>query len=105
MPAPGARSYEENPVFAELTGKIGVPVMSLHETADFRVPFRLEQDYRRRAEEAGTSQLLVQRAVRQPGHCRIEDAVREPAFDDLGIRVCCNPSVVRTGRGTDMSAA
>ncbi len=83
VPQPDARSYEINPVFAELTGKIRVPVMSLHETADFRVPFRLEQDYRRRADTAGTSQLLVQRAVRRPGHCGIENAVREPAFDDL----------------------
>jgi pimeloyl-ACP methyl ester carboxylesterase len=83
VPGPGARSYEINPVFAELTGKIQAPVMSLHETADFRVPFRLEQDYRRRTEKAGTSRLLVQRAVRQAGHCGIEDAVREPAFDDL----------------------
>jgi hypothetical protein len=83
VPAPGARSYEENPVFAELTGRIRVPVMSLHETADFRVPFRIEQDYRRRAERAGTSRLLVQRAVRQAGHCGIEDSVSEPAFDDL----------------------
>ncbi len=61
--------------------------MSVHETADFRVPFRLEQDYRRRTEKAGTSQLLVQRAVRSPGHCGIEDAVREAAFDDLVARV------------------
>ncbi len=44
---------------------------------------RLEQDYRRRAEEAGTSPLLVQRAVRWPGHCGIDSPVREPAFDDL----------------------
>jgi hypothetical protein len=57
--------------------------MSLHETADFRVPFRLEQEYRRRAEKAGTSHLLVQRAVRWPGHCGIDNAVRAPAFDDL----------------------
>ena len=83
VPAPGARSYDVNPVFAELTGNIQVPVMSLHETGDFRVPFRLEQDYRRRAEKAGTSHLLVQRAVRRPGHCGIENAVREAAFDDL----------------------
>ena len=52
-------------------------------TADFRVPFRLEQDYRRRTEKAGTSHLLVQRAVRSPGHCGIENEVREHAFDDL----------------------
>jgi pimeloyl-ACP methyl ester carboxylesterase len=83
VPEPGARSYDANPVFAELTGKIRVPVMSLHETADFRVPFRLEQDYRRRTEKAGTSHLLVQRAVRSPGHCGIENEVSEPAFDDL----------------------
>jgi len=83
VPAPGARSSDVNPVFAKLTGKIRVPVMSLHETVDFRVPFRLEQDYRRRTEKAGTSQLLVQRAVRASGHCGIENAVREPAFDDL----------------------
>jgi hypothetical protein len=82
-PPPGARSYEVNPVFAELTGRIRVPVMSLHETADFRVPFRLEEDYRRRTEKAGTSQLLVQRALRRPGHCGIENAERETAFDDL----------------------
>jgi len=70
-------------VFAELTGKIRAPVMSIHETADFRVPFRTEQDYRRRTEKVGTSHLLVQRAVRWPGHCGIDNAARRPAFDDL----------------------
>jgi hypothetical protein len=82
VPEPGARS-EANPVFAELTGTIRVPVMAIHETADLRVPFRLQQDYRRRTDKAGTSQLLVQRAVRWPGHCGIDNAVRELAFDDL----------------------
>jgi len=83
VPEPGARSYDDNPVFAELTGKIRAPVMSIHETADFRVPFRTEQDYRRRTEKVGTSHLLVQRAVRWPGHCGIDNAARRPAFDDL----------------------
>ncbi len=82
-PAPGARSREGNPVFAELTGQIRVPLMTIHETGDFRVPFRLQQDYRRRALAAGTSQLLVQRAVRWPGHCSFDGTVREQAFDDL----------------------
>jgi pimeloyl-ACP methyl ester carboxylesterase len=82
-PAPGARSRATNPVFAELTGKIRVPLMTIHETADLRVPFRLEQDYRRRALAAGTSHLLVQRAVRGPGHCVFDNAVRLRAFDDL----------------------
>lgn len=82
-PGPGARSYDANPVFAELTGKIRVPVMTVHETADLRVPLRVEQEYRRRTEKAGTSHLLVQRTVRWPGHCGIESAAREAAFDDL----------------------
>ena len=83
VPSADARSREANPVFAELTGKIQVPVMALHETADFRVPFRLQQDYRRRTESAGTSHLLVQRAVRQAAHCGFVNADRGPAFDDL----------------------
>ena len=82
-PAPGARSRATNAVFAELTGKIRVPLMTIHETADLRVPFRLEHDYRRRALAAGTSHLLVQRAVRGPGHCAFDVAVRVRAFDDL----------------------
>jgi pimeloyl-ACP methyl ester carboxylesterase len=82
-PAPGARSRETTPVFAELTGGIRVPVMALHETADFRVPFRLQQDYRRRTERAGTSHLLVQRAIRQAAHCGFVNSERAPALDDL----------------------
>jgi len=82
-PAPGARSGATNPVFAELTGKIRVPLMTVHETAGLHVPFRLEQDYRRRALAAGTSHLLVQRAVRGPGHCAFDRAVSVRAFDDL----------------------
>jgi hypothetical protein len=83
LPAPGARSPAVNPVFAEFTGKIRVPVMTLHETGDFRAPFRLEQDYRRRTQTAGTAHLLVQRAIRWAGHCGIDGVVRERAFADL----------------------
>jgi len=50
---------------------------------DFRVPFRLQQNYRGRAQAAGAGHLLVQRAVRWPGHCSFDGAVREQAFDDL----------------------
>jgi pimeloyl-ACP methyl ester carboxylesterase len=82
-PEPGARSYDANPVFAELTGNIRAPVMAIHETADLWVPLRLQQNYRRRVEKAGTSHLLVQRTVRWPGHCATDNAVREAAFDDL----------------------
>ena len=60
-----------------------MPVVSLHETGDFRAPFRLEQDYRRRTQAVGTSHLLVQRALRWAGHCGIDGAARDRAFEDL----------------------
>jgi len=82
-PAAGARSRTASPVFAELTGKLRVPVMTIHETGDLRVPFRLEQDYRRRTIAANTGRFLVQRAVRGAGHCAYDGTIRVRAFDDL----------------------
>jgi pimeloyl-ACP methyl ester carboxylesterase len=82
-PAAGLRSDRDNPVFTEFTGAIRVPVLSIHETADFRVPFRQEMDYRRRTVAAGTSHLLVQRAQRHAGHCEFTGAIRQDSFDDL----------------------
>lgn len=83
VPAPGARERTANPVFAELTGRLTVSVLAIHETSDARVPFSLQQMYRRRTLAAGTADLLVQRAVRWPAHCAFDGQVREQAFDDL----------------------
>src|SRR6266849_6285837 len=83
MPSDGARLRSVNPAFAELTGRITVPVLAIHETGDRRVPWSLQQAYRRRTLAAGTGHLLVQRAVRWPGHCAFDGEVREQAFDDL----------------------
>ena len=83
VPPEGARSRSANPAFAELTGRITVPVLAIHETGDGRVPWSLQQAYRRRTLAAGTAHLLVQRAVRWPGHCAFDGQVREQAFDDL----------------------
>jgi pimeloyl-ACP methyl ester carboxylesterase len=82
-PTPGARSRATDPVFAELTGRITVPVLAIHETGDARVPFSLQQAYRRRTLATGTAHLLVQRAIRWGGHCTFDGEVREQAFDDL----------------------
>jgi pimeloyl-ACP methyl ester carboxylesterase len=87
-PAPGARSRSTDPAFAafaELTGRITAPVLAIHETGDARVPFAVQQNYRRRTLAAGTADLLVQRAVRWPGHCVFDGEVREQAFDDLVV--------------------
>jgi pimeloyl-ACP methyl ester carboxylesterase len=82
-PAPGARSPDQDPVFADLTGQITVPVLSIHDTGDGFVPFKLEQDYRRKTLVAGTNDLLVQRAIRRAGHCNFTAAERNQALDDL----------------------
>jgi pimeloyl-ACP methyl ester carboxylesterase len=82
-PAKDARSASANPVYAERTGRLTVPLFTLHETGDAWVPLSLEQSYRRRTIAAGTDHLLVQRVVRAGSHCGIDGETREQAFDDL----------------------
>ncbi len=74
---------DNDPVYAEFSGNITVPVLSLHNTGDAFVPFKHETDYRRKTLAAGTGDLLVQRAIRRAGHCNFSPAEREQAFDDL----------------------
>src|SRR5215468_2642299 len=75
-PIPGARSRAVNPVFAEFTGELQAPLITLHETADFRVPLVLERNYRQKVEAAGSGKRLVQRVVAGAGHCAIDGRVR-----------------------------
>ena len=82
-PAADARSPTANPVYAERTGRLTVPLLTLHETGDAWVPLSLEQSYRRRTIAAGTDRLLVQRVLRGPGHCAFDWPMRRQAFDDL----------------------
>ena len=82
VPEAGART-SAIPAFAPFTGRIRVPLVSLHTTGDTDVPFRLEQDYRRRTIAAGTDKLLVQRTQRRSKHCAFDASFREEAFDDL----------------------
>jgi dienelactone hydrolase len=83
LPAKDARSPNVNPVYAEQTGRLTVPLLTLHETGDAWVPLSLEQSYRRRTIAAGTDHLLVQRVIRAPSHCGVDGETREQAFDDL----------------------
>ena len=82
-PAPGARSRDTDPVFADLTGQLTAPLLTIHTTGDPWVPMRLEQEYRRKTLAAGTQQLLVQRATRHAGHCDFSTDERRQAFTDL----------------------
>jgi pimeloyl-ACP methyl ester carboxylesterase len=83
QPLKGARSPTANPVYAERTGRITVPLLTLHETGDAWVPLSLEQSYKRRTIAAGTDHLLVQRVIRAPSHCGVDGGTRRQAFDDL----------------------
>jgi pimeloyl-ACP methyl ester carboxylesterase len=82
-PAPGARSRDADPVFADLTGKLSAPLLTIHTTGDAWVPMRLEQEYRRKVIAAGAEHLLVQRAVRHAGHCDFSTGEQRQAFTDL----------------------
>jgi pimeloyl-ACP methyl ester carboxylesterase len=80
-PFKDARSAD--PVYAEPTGRITAPLLTMHETGDAWVPLSLEQSYKRRTIAAGTDHLLVQRVIRGPGHCSVDGDTRRQAFDDL----------------------
>jgi len=80
-PFKDARSAD--PVYAEPTGRITAPLLTMHETGDAWVPLGLEQSYKRRTIAAGTDHLLVQRVIRGPGHCSVDGDTRRQAFDDL----------------------
>jgi alpha-beta hydrolase superfamily lysophospholipase len=82
-PAPDARSHDANPVYADLTGQLSAPLLTIHTTGDAWVPIRAEQEYRRKVNAAGQDRLLVQRTMRHPGHCDFDAAERQQAFTDL----------------------
>ena len=62
---------------------IKVPVVTIHTLGDMYVPFKMEQIYKRRADAAGTSDLLVQRAIRGISHCDFTIAEQVAAFEAM----------------------
>lgn len=66
-----------------ISGNINIPVLSLHTIGDLFVPFLMEQIYAERVAAQGKSDLLVQRAIRDFGHCGFTTAEQESAFEDL----------------------
>ncbi len=63
--------------------RISVPVVTIHTLGDLYVPFSMEQIYKRRADAAGTSGMLVQRAIRGVSHCDFTIAEQASAFDAM----------------------
>ncbi len=67
----------------KVNGKFNIPVVSLHTLGDLYVPFHMQQIFRQRAQASGSSQWLVQRAVRAPSHCDFTIAEQVAAFDAM----------------------
>jgi hypothetical protein len=65
------------------TGDLRIPMLSLHTLGDLFVPFHMEQEYARRVAAHNASQLLVQRATRDFGHCSFTGPELVTTFVDL----------------------
>ncbi len=74
------RRLTENP---SISGRLSVPVLSLHNLGDLFVPFSMEQLYRDDVARHGRTGLLVQRAIRAAGHCEFSPKEAGDAWDDL----------------------
>jgi len=71
--------------FPLIDGTLGkaTKVLTIHTTGDLFVPFSMEQEYRRDAIAKGTADRLVQRAIRDVGHCTFSPGEFIAAFTDL----------------------
>lgn len=65
------------------TGNLRIPMLTLHTLGDLFVPFHMEQEYARRVDAHGASDLLVQRATRDYGHCAFTAPELVQTFVDL----------------------
>ena len=66
-----------------ISGRLPIPVLSLHTIGDLFVPFSMEQIYARRAAAEGAADRLVVRAIRDHGHCGFAVQEEAAAFADL----------------------
>ena len=66
-----------------ILANFGIPVLTIHTIGDLFVPLSMEQIYALRAADQGTANLLVQRAIRDHGHCGFAVPEEEAAFAAL----------------------
>jgi hypothetical protein len=85
VPAPDANRLRRDGLrwVPLLHGEFDVPVLSLHTLGDLYVPFRMQQVYHQRVSAKGRDKLLVQRAIRDVGHCAFTAVEAANAFDAL----------------------
>ncbi|MEO6064328.1 MAG: hypothetical protein ABIP49_00915 [Lysobacterales bacterium] len=66
-----------------INGDISIPVVTIHTLGDLFVPFKMEQVYSARTKAKMTDKWLVQRAIRDVGHCAFTAAEGTAAFDAM----------------------
>jgi pimeloyl-ACP methyl ester carboxylesterase len=66
-----------------IEGNFRIPVLTMHTLGDLFVPFSIEQIYAKRAAANDKSDRLVQRAIRDVGHCSFSEAEFNQGFADL----------------------
>ena len=71
----------------EITGRIDIPVISVHTLGDLFVPISMQQIYAREVAEHGRSDMLVSRATRGISHCDFSREELVSTFDDLVLWV------------------
>lgn len=67
----------------KVNGQFSVPVVAIHTLGDLFVPFSMLQTYRKRADAAGSGNLLVTRAIRGISHCDFTEQEQNEAFDAM----------------------
>jgi pimeloyl-ACP methyl ester carboxylesterase len=69
--------------YTPVTGNLRIPMLTLHTLGDLYSPFVVEQIYAERVAANGASDLLVQRATRDYGHCAFTPTELVNGFADL----------------------
>jgi hypothetical protein len=66
-----------------ISGRLPIPVVSIHTIGDLFVPLSMEQLYAQRVAAEGASDRLVSRVIRDHGHCGFAVPEEEAAFAAL----------------------
>ncbi len=78
---PDAENYLRH--WFEPTGRLRIPVLTLHTTRDATVPFAHEAVYAGVVASAGRSGMLLQRSFTRLGHCTFTTAEQMSALEAL----------------------
>lgn len=66
---PDARNYLEH--YFEPSGKLRIPVLTVHTTRDWDTPYFHEAAFAARVAAAGSTDMLLQRGIERFGHCNL----------------------------------